>query len=42
MDGPRGCYAKLVRQRQILYDITHVWNLKKQSKRTNKKTETDR
>ena len=37
MDGPRGHYAtgnKSDRERQILYDFTYMWNLKKK-KRTN-------
>ena len=31
MDGTRGNYAKLnksVRERQILYESTHIWNLR--------------
>ena len=28
MDGPRN-YLSEVREIQILYDITHMWNLKK-------------
>ena len=30
-DGPRGYYGKLnkpVRERQVLYDFTYMWNLK--------------
>ena len=27
MDGPRDYYTKSVRQRQIPYDITYMWNL---------------
>ena len=38
MDGLRGYYArwnKSDRERQILWDFTHMWHLKKQSKWTN-------
>ena len=38
MDGPRGYYAKWNtsdRERQILYDFTYMWNLKKQNKWAN-------
>ena len=28
-DGPRDCHTESVRERQIPYDITYVWNLKK-------------
>ena len=45
MVGTRGYYAKRnksVRERQIPYDFTHMWNLKnKTCERTNSKTETD-
>ena len=45
MDGPRGCHtewSKSDRERQISYDITYKWNLKRNN--TNEltyKTETD-
>ena len=29
MDGPRDYHIKLFRGRQISYDITYIWNLKK-------------
>ena len=32
MDGPRDCHtkqSKLNRERQILHDITYMWNVKK-------------
>ena len=29
IDGTRGDYTKSVRQRQILYEVTYMWNLKK-------------
>ena len=38
MDGPRGYYAKWnesYRERQILYDFTYMWYLKKKTKKTN-------
>ena len=49
MDGPRDCHTKWSkpeRERQISYDITYMWNLKKKkdTKDTNEliyKTETD-
>ena len=44
MDGPRGYYAmwnKLNGERQILYDFTHMWNLKNKTKNKKKQTETD-
>ena len=34
MDGARGYYAKqnkLVGERQILYDLTHMWNLRNET-----------
>ena len=34
MDGPRDYPTKLVRQRQISYEITNLWNLIKKYKRT--------
>ena len=40
MDGPCGHYAtwsKSDRERQILYDLTHIWNVK-----TNKQTQTNK
>ena len=40
MDEPRGYYAKWNeshRERQILYDFTYMWNLKKNQK-TNEQT----
>ena len=39
MDVPREHYAKgnkPVRERQVLYDFTYVWNLMKKKKLTNK------
>ena len=47
MDGPKDYHAKWSksdRERQISYDITYMWNLKKKKKDTNEliyKTETD-
>ena len=38
MGGPGGYYArwnKADRERQILYDITYIWNLKKYNKLVN-------
>ena len=32
MDGPRGRYVKSNRERQILYDLTYMWNLKQKQK----------
>ena len=29
MDGPRDCYMKSDTERQISYDITYRWDLKK-------------
>ena len=29
VDGPRGIMFSKVRERQILYDITYIWSLKK-------------
>ena len=48
MDGPRDYHTKWSksdRKRQISYDITYMWNLKKKKKDTNElisKTETHR
>ena len=47
MDGPRDYHTKWSksdRERQISYDITYMWNLKKKKNDTNEliyKTETD-
>ena len=44
MDGPREYYtwwSKSDRERQILYDITHMWNLKNNTNDSIYKTETD-
>ena len=41
--GSRGCYAKLntsVRERQVLYDFTYLWNLKNNVKKQTKQKRT--
>ena len=43
MDGPRGYYAKgnkSDRERQIVYDITYMWNLKNNLVNITKKKQT--
>ena len=41
MDGPKEYYTKSDRERQILYDITYMWNLKNKKIKSIYKTETD-
>ena len=44
MDGPRDyptSWSKSERERQILYDITYMWNLKNSTSELMYKTETD-
>ena len=44
MDGPRDYHTKWgksERERQILYDITYMWNLKYDTNALNYETETD-
>ena len=45
MDGSRGYYAnwnKSDRERQIPYDLTYMWNLKKQINKENRNKLTDK
>ena len=44
MDGPRECHTKWSksdRERQILCDVTYIWNLKNSTNESTYKTETD-
>ena len=43
MNGPRGYYvkqSKLVKERQMLYDITYLWNLKSKTNDQPKRKQT--
>ena len=29
VDGPRGCHVKSETEKQVLYNVTYMWNLEK-------------